>query len=139
MSKNSKVGFHAAYLENIDGKKLTAAVGDALVGSYLNSLGLSDNVVAYVTAAGPDSIRWLNKSGADALGLSVELINNKKQARSNFNLAIKNRWGPQPSLEEAIRLYRVSADEGFAGAQNNLGDIYEEGVGVVANEKFAVY
>jgi hypothetical protein len=139
LSKKSRVGFHAAYSEDSDGKKLPAGVGNALVGSFLNSLGLSDNVVAFVTSAGPDSMRWLNKSRADSLGLVVNILDNKQQSRATFNLAIKNRWGPKPSMEEAIRLYRVAADEGFAGAQNNLGDIYESGNGVIANDKFAVY
>jgi hypothetical protein len=139
LSKKSKVGFHAVYVEDADGKKLPAGVGNALVGSYLNSLGLSEKIVTFVTAAGPDSMRWLNKSSADSLGLSVNILDNKKQARANFNLAIKNRWGPKPSLKEVVRLYRLAADEGFAGAQNNLGDMYEEGSGVPANDKFAVY
>jgi hypothetical protein len=139
LTKKSKVGFHAVYVEDADGKKLPAGVGNALVGSYLNSLGLSEKIVTFVTVAGPDSMRWLNKSSADSLGLNVSILDNKKQARANFNLAIKNRWGPKPSLEEAIRLYRLSADEGFAGAQNNLGDMYEDGSGVPANDKFAVY
>ena len=139
LSKKSKVGFHAVYVEDEDGKKLPAGVGNALVGSYLNGLGLSEKIVTFVTVAGPDSMRWLNKSSADSLGLNVSILDNKKQARANFNLAIKNRWGPKPSLEEVVRLYRLAADEGFAGAQNNLGDMYEEGSGVLANDKFAVY
>lgn len=139
LSKKSRVGFHAAYVEDSDGKKLPAGVGNALVGSYLNSLGLSEKIVTFVTVAGPDSIRWLNKSRADSLGLNVSILDNKKQARANFNLAVKNRWGPKPSLEEVVRLYRLAADEGFAGAQNNLGDMYEEGSGVPLNDKFAVY
>jgi hypothetical protein len=139
LSKKASVGFHAAYAEEADGKKLPIGVGNALIGSFLNSLGLNDNVIAFVTTASPDSISWLNKSRAESLGLAVDLLDNKKQARANFNLAIENRWGPKPSLEEAIRLYRLAADEGYAGAQNNLGDIYEEGSGVVASDKFAVY
>ena len=139
LSKKSRVGFHAVYVEDADGKKLPAGVGNALVGSYLNSLGLSEKIVTFVTVAGPDSMRWLNKTNADSLGLKVSILDNKKQARANFNLAVKNRWGPKPSLEEAVRLYRLSADEGFAGAQNNLGDMYEDGRGVPANDKFAVY
>ena len=139
LSKKSKVGFHAVYVEDADGKKLPAGVGNALVGSYLNSLGLSEKIVTFVTVAGPDSIRWLNKSSADSLGLNVSILDNKKLARANFNLAFKNRWGPKPSLEEVVRLYRLAADEGFAGAQNNLGDMYEDGSGVPANDKFAVY
>jgi hypothetical protein len=139
LSKKSRVGFHAVFVEDAEGQKLPAGVGNALVGSYLNSLGLSEKIVTFVTIAGPDSMRWISKSSADSLGLKVSVLDNKNQARANFNLAIKNRWGPKPSLEEVVRLYRLAADEGFAGAQNNLGDMYEEGEGVPANDKFAVY
>ena len=139
LSKNAGVGFHAVYVETDDGKKLPASVGNALVGSYLNGLGLNDKIVTFVTTAGPDSIRWLNKATADRLGLTVSVLNNQGQARANFHLALKNRWGPKPSHEEGARLYRLAADEGFAGAQNNLGDMYETGEGVTKNDKFAVY
>jgi len=140
LSKKARIGFHAVYAEDEDGKKLPAAVGNALVGSFLHSLGLNENVVAFVTAAGPDEMRWLTKSLADSIGLAVSVLDNKGGARANFNLAVKNRWGPKPAHEEAARLYRLAADEGYAGAQNNLGDMYETGEGVsTANDKFAVY
>jgi TPR repeat protein len=139
MAKNSSVGFHAAYVESADGKKIPQAVGNALVGAYLITLGLNDTVVAYVTTAGPDEIKWLTKDHADRMGLTVSMLDERVQARANFNSAIKNKWGSNPSLNEAVRLYRLSADEGFAGALNNLGDLYETGEGVPKSEKFAVY
>lgn len=139
MNKASSIGFHAVYFEDDDGKKAPAAVGNALVGSYLTGLGLSDRLVAYVTAAGPNEMRWLNKASAEKIGLPVSFINNAEQARANFSKALKSRWGTKPSLADAARYYRLAADEGFAGAQNNLGDMYEEGQGVPANGKFAVY
>ncbi len=135
----ARVGFHSAYIEHEDGKKVTASVGNALVGAYLNSLGMNEGVIEFVTTAPPDSIRWLSKQQADQLGLFVTLLDDKRRARANFNLAIQNRWGPNPSLPEVVRLYRESAKDGFAGAQNNLGDLYESGEGVKRNDKFAIY
>lgn len=139
MNKASSIGFHAVYFEDDEGKKAPAAVGNALVGSYLTGLGLSDRLVAYVTAAGPSEMKWLNKASAEKIGLPVSFINDAEQARANFSKALKSRWGKKPSLADAARYYRLAADEGFAGAQNNLGDMYEEGEGVPANGKFAVY
>lgn len=139
LSKTARVGFHAVFVEDDEGKKLPTAVGNALLGAYINNLGLNADIVAFVTTAGPDSIRWLNKANADSIGLSVSILDNKRQARANFNLALKNRWGPNVNHEEAARLYRLAADEGFAGAQNNLGDLYETGEGVPANDTFAIY
>ena len=139
MAKNSKVGFHAAYIEDKDGKTIPAATGNALVGSYLNSLGLNESIVAFVTRAGATEVNWLNKEGADRLGLPVSIINNRKKAIADFNLAITGKTDKKTSIDETIKLYRSSADAGFAGAQNNLGDMYENGEHVEKNKQFAVY
>jgi hypothetical protein len=139
MAKNSKVGFHAAYIEDKDGKTIPTATGNALVGSYLNSLGLNESIVAFVTRAGATEINWLNKEGADRLGLPVSIINNRRKAVADFNLALTGKSDKKTSIDETIKLYRSSADAGFAGAQNNLGDMYENGEHVEKNKQFAVY
>jgi hypothetical protein len=139
MAKNSKVGFHAAYIEDKDGKTIPAATGNALVGSYLNSLGLNESIVAFVTRAGATEVNWLNKEGADRLGLPVSIITNRRKAVADFNLALTGMADKKTSIDETIKLYRSSADAGFAGAQNNLGDMYENGEHVEKNMQFAVY
>jgi hypothetical protein len=139
LSKKAKIGFHSAYVENKDGKKQPATVGNALVGSYLNSLGLNEKIVTFVTISGPEEVKWLDKTTADEMGLGVLILDNKTQAIANFNLAVDGRWNSKNTPSETARLYRLSADEGYAGAQNNLGDLYETGEGVPANAKFAVY
>jgi hypothetical protein len=139
MAKNSKVGFHAAYIEDKDGKTIPAATGNALVGSYLNSLGLNESIVAFVTRAGAAEVNWLNKEGADRLGLPVSIITNRRKAVADFNLALTGKADKKTSIDETIKLYRSSADAGFAGAQNNLGDMYENGEHVEKNMQFAVY
>lgn len=139
LTKESSIGFHAVSVEDDKGKAVTTGVGNALVGSYLNSLGLGDEVVAFVTLAGPTDIKWLTKSKADQIGLKVEFIDNKREARANHKLALSHRWGIAQNPTEAARLYRLAGEEGFAGSQNNLGDLYETGEGVKANDKFAIY
>jgi hypothetical protein len=139
MAKNSKVGFHAAYIEDKSGQTIPATTGNALVGSYLNSLGLNESIVAFVTRAGATEINWLNKEGADRLGLPVSIITNRRKAVADFNLALTGKADKKTSIDETIKLYRSSADAGFAGAQNNLGDMYENGEHVEKNMQFAVY
>ena len=139
LTKSSGVGFHEAYNEEADGTKTSASTGNALVGSYLNSLGLNENVVTFVTAAKADKITWLSKQYADEIGLQVSIVDNSRKARTNFNRAIQLRWGKNASIKEALRLYKLSAEDGFSGAQNNLGDMYESGEGVHKNDKAAVY
>ena len=139
LQRNSRIGFHAAYTMDEDGKKSPAGRGNALVGSYLNSLGFNETIVSFVTKSGANEISWLNKENAEKIGLSVSLLDNSRTARTNFNRAIKDNEGNKPPIDETIRLYRQAADEGFAGAQNNLGDLYERGFGVKESVPFAIY
>ena len=56
-----------------------------------------------------------------------------------YNEALIKQWGATPDPVEAFRLYKLSADLGFAGAQNNLGDYYERGQVVPQSDVGAVY
>ncbi len=46
--------------------------------------------------------------------------------------------GVPEDYEEAFKWYRLSAEQGYADAQNNLATLYEEGEGVERNSKEAV-
>ncbi len=73
MSKSAKIGFHAAYL--VDGEKKTeSGMANALIGGYLNSLGLPQSAIAFVTAASPESIQWLTSNDAERVGIPVTLF-----------------------------------------------------------------
>lgn len=60
-------------------------------------------------------------------------------ARGLYLQALLKQWGENPDPEEAFRLYHTSADLGFAGAQNNLGDHYERGEVVPQSDVGAVF
>ena len=45
--------------------------------------------------------------------------------------------GVPQDYKEAVRLYRLAAEQGFAPAQYNLGAIYFEGLGVPQDHKEA--
>lgn len=60
-------------------------------------------------------------------------------ARGLYHQALRKQWGDESDIDAAIPLYRQSADLGFAGAQNNLGDCYERGVVVPQSDAMAVY
>jgi hypothetical protein len=68
MSSKASIGFHAAY--NRDSGQVTSS-GNAVVGSYLNSLGLSDKAIYYLTSAPPAGMLWLAPQEAEKLGISV--------------------------------------------------------------------
>ena len=64
---------------------------------------------------------------------------NSQNARDLYLQALLKQWGKNPDPTEAFRLYQASADLGFAGAQNNLGDHYERGQVVPHTDVGAVY
>jgi len=55
------------------------------------------------------------------------------------NKAVDGVHGIAPNIDEAISLYRQNAYLGYAGSQNNFGDLFESGTGVVKDELLAVY
>lgn len=67
---NSKIGFHAAYIIE-RGRAKETGVGNALLGSYLARIGLTDEAIAYFTSAQPDEINWLNGGVAKRIRLNV--------------------------------------------------------------------
>ena len=68
MGSNAQIGFHAA--SNGVTHEVTSS-GNALIGAYLNKLGLSEQAVVYITDPSPQSIRWLSLSDAQAFGIEV--------------------------------------------------------------------
>jgi hypothetical protein len=64
------VNSHAAYIEKA-GRASESGVGNALVGSYLTQIGLSENAVVYITQAAPTEMTWLNLREAKQIGIEV--------------------------------------------------------------------
>jgi hypothetical protein len=73
MGRNALIGFHAAYLLK-DGQPKESGMANALVGSYLGQLGLSDRAIVYFTYSAPKSMAYLTPQDANAIGLDVKLL-----------------------------------------------------------------
>ena len=69
MSEHSQIGFHATSVNGV-----VSGAGNALVGAYLNQLGISSDAIAYMTEAPPDQLRWLTLADARRLNLEVERL-----------------------------------------------------------------
>jgi len=78
MSTESKIGFHAAY--TADGRE--TGVGNALIGAYLNKIGLPYSAVAYITRAAPRSMTWLSAAEAKKHGIDVDLAGSTQVANA---------------------------------------------------------
>lgn len=73
MASTAHVGFHAVYVDE-GGQIRESGSGNAVVGAYLNQLGLSQNAVAYLTAPPPSTLQWLSPSDARQLGIDVDVF-----------------------------------------------------------------
>ncbi|MDR3496072.1 MAG: hypothetical protein P4L82_15855 [Ancalomicrobiaceae bacterium] len=67
-SDTAHVGFHAAYVEN-NGSMAESGAGNALVGAYLNGLGLTQKAILFVTSAPPQGMEWLDQKNAGTVGI----------------------------------------------------------------------
>ncbi|GLQ39770.1 hypothetical protein GCM10007908_33900 [Rhizobium albus] len=65
----SLIGFHAAFDGNTGA---VSGIANALVGSYLSKLGMSDTVIALSTLADPSSMTWLTPELASIAKIDVE-------------------------------------------------------------------
>jgi hypothetical protein len=71
MTPDALIGFHAAS-DSQSGE--VTGVGNAVMGAYLNKIGLRYEAVAYITSASPDSITWLTMADAQQFGIEVTLF-----------------------------------------------------------------
>ncbi|WP_042778667.1 hypothetical protein [Sinorhizobium fredii] len=82
LDDTSKLGFHAAY-RLINGQASEYGAANALVGAYLNQLGLNDKAVFYITSAPPEGVEWLTANTAATVGISYEPVSVKAPEASD--------------------------------------------------------
>ena len=138
-SGNPRIGFHAAATYDSNGERQTTGHGNALIGAYANSLGLSATAIRFLTTAEKDKMNYLTREIGEMVGISSERLDDKSEAYAHHNRAVALKNASPPDFSGALYHYRVAANAGFAGAQNNLGDMYENGLGVARSEVVAVY
>lgn len=74
LGTDALVGFHAFYTVGDNGQLTENGVGNALVGAYLNRIGLSDSAIIYVTQSHPKEMTWLNVDQARLRGIEVAIL-----------------------------------------------------------------
>lgn len=74
LDDEAKVGLHAAYIGGSSGGKRESGVANALVGSYLTQLGLSERAIAFATSAPPEQINYLSLKNAAQFDIAVESL-----------------------------------------------------------------
>lgn len=71
LNSNGRLGFHAAYVMR-NGVPVETGMGNAEVGGFLASLGLSREAVLFATAAPPEGVRWFTLDDAQRLGIKIQ-------------------------------------------------------------------
>ncbi|PVE24310.1 hypothetical protein DC522_11620 [Microvirga sp. KLBC 81] len=67
----AKIAFHAAWMLR-NGRKEETGQGNALVGAYLQLLGLPQEAILFITKASPDDAELLTFQSAEILGIAVK-------------------------------------------------------------------
>jgi len=70
VGESSSVGFHTAYILKTAGPA-ESGPGNAILGAYLNQIGLSEEAILYITHAAPTSVQWMSLEEAAEYGIVV--------------------------------------------------------------------
>jgi hypothetical protein len=122
MSNTARVGFHAAYVD-AGGQPAVSSAGNALVGAYLNQLGLPAAAIIFITAAPPEGIQWLNFSDSQRYGIDVR----------EFDLPLQSTAAPSSPVNESFSSQTRSVKKelyeyvGATNKSNELALVYLEG------------
>jgi hypothetical protein len=71
MEEGAWIGFHAPRRSDDPGF-LPDSAGSAVVGAYLNELGLPSRAIEYMTERQPVDMNWLSFDDADRLGIEIQ-------------------------------------------------------------------
>ncbi|MBV1693036.1 MAG: hypothetical protein KGP27_01095 [Hyphomicrobiales bacterium] len=126
LSDSGRIGFHAAHIDR-GGVKTETGVGNALVGAFLNEIGLSRPAVVFITQAPPEGIQWLRKSDADALGIDMELLSSDNGTTSSPTAPATNR-SPTERRGEERQVYwraRIQVSQGIQNVRQGPGSMHK--------------
>ena len=117
----ASVGFHTAYIVKTGGLA-ESGPGNAILGAYLNQLGLSEKAIIYITHAAPTSMQWMSMEEAAEYGITVVKLSpahadpgpageavaqhpegSQERRAIEFVLALLERWsGPNAELLQVL-------------------------------------
>jgi hypothetical protein len=76
MGPGARIGFHAAFSA---ATRQVTGVGNALMGAYLNKIGLPSRAVIYISKAPPNGMTWLDAKQAAQEGIVVSVLESSQQ------------------------------------------------------------
>ncbi len=109
---DARIGFHAAYDRDTHQE---GGMANAMVGAYLSRLGLSYGAIAFMTAAGPNDMTWLNQTAAAQNGIEYELLARPAPAaEARPKSAARQQAEGTPGYAEGVQA-RTGYERWFAG------------------------
>jgi ATP-dependent protease ClpP protease subunit len=120
-SETAQIGFHGAY--NVADHS-ASSVGNALVGAYLNQLGLSLDAIAYITEAKADEMQWLTPADGLRIGLLYRVVSDepiappksREQMVKDFILHYHADWSAPGADASVLAKYYASVVEFYGKA-----------------------
>ena len=82
MDRDARIGFHAASMQTESGRVVTSA-GNAIVGAYLNRLGIPILAIYHLTQQPPEKMKWLSLAEARELKIDVLALDLNSPSRGN--------------------------------------------------------
>ena len=126
MGRTAHVGFHAAYIEEA-GRASESGVGNALVGSYLTQIGLSEIAVVYVTQAAPTELTLLTLPDAEKIG--IEVLPLEETPATKIAPPVTSREASNEEITGRARLFVKEINSRFSrNAAEWLGPLYADEV-----------
>ena len=61
--------------------------GNAILGAYLNQLGLSEDAILYITKTAPTSIQWMSLEDANEHGIARRALSPQQSTRTGSSAA----------------------------------------------------
>ena len=98
---------------------------------------LTKLLAAVLSALGLNQAAWTNDVSDSRETLQLAERENA-QAQFNLGMMYENGQGVRQDDAEAVKWYRLAAEQGYAPAQSNLGVMYENGQGVRQDDAEAV-
>ena len=129
MGHGSSVGFHAAYILKSYGP-IESGSGNAILGAYLNQLGLSEDAILYITQAAPTSIQWMSLNDAAKHGIVVAPMSPQQagQPSNSATTAEQREDSPERRATDFVRTLLAHWSRPSAEALPMLEGLYAETV-----------
>lgn len=109
LDRDARVGFHGVYVIE-DGKPVVSGPANAVMGSYLTSLGLSTQAIFFVTEAKPEGMNWLTARKAAEIGIKVAVLKKPWERKWAGSDQSADEGGKKGSLLKRLYL-RAQQDE----------------------------